>query len=104
MSTRSRMARTASPKASPPGRTAKEIAREPAAAVEIGRIEATGFREILWSDGRRLRFSTFRERDNPALGDAERAARRRTKRARKIARRAKGRRLKAALAQHRSRA
>ena len=78
------------------------MAKEPAAVVEIERIEATGFREILWSDGRRLRFSRFRERHRETISPAERAARRRLKRQRKRTRRHNGRRLKAALAKHRN--
>jgi hypothetical protein len=77
--------------------------KDPADVVEIDRIEATGFRELLWSDGWRLRFSTFCELKRPALTTAERAARRQCTRLRKRARRRKGERLKAALAAYRKR-
>jgi hypothetical protein len=79
----------------------KGTIREPGTVVEIDRIDATGFRELAWSDGRRLRFSTFLDSRRPTLTAAERAARREITRRRKMARRRKGEGLKATLAAYR---
>jgi hypothetical protein len=73
---------------------------EPPEIVEIRRIDATGYSEIMWSDGRCLRFSKFRERSHQPVGAAERDARRRHKRRRKINRRNNGEEFKAVLEKH----
>jgi hypothetical protein len=74
--------------------------QQPVERIELDRTEAVGYVEILWSDGRRIRFDNFADFQDEPLGPSERAARAKIKRACKIARRAKGRRLKATLARH----
>ena len=69
-------------------------------AVALDRTETRAYCDVLWSNGRKVRVRTFGELDDRQVSTEERAERVRVKRARKIARRAKGRGLKAKLAQH----
>ena len=68
--------------------------------VELDRTETIAWREILWSNGHRIRFNTFRNYADAPLTRRERLERERTRRARKIARRAKGRRINQLLGDH----
>jgi hypothetical protein len=77
-----------------------KASRNAAHPVELHRVETGAWREILWSNGHRIRFNTFAHYDAKPLGPAERTVRRRRKRLRKRERRANGRRLKQQLADH----
>jgi hypothetical protein len=67
-------------------------------AVEIDRFETETYVEVLWSNGRKIRFFTFGDRRT--LSADERAQLRRRHRAARTARRANGDRRKALMAQH----
>ena len=79
-----------------PSRPAPDAQTTP---VELERVETPAYKEILWSNGRRVRFRSFRKLNEPA-GDETKRARQRLNRARRIARRAVGERRKALLKQH----
>ena len=68
--------------------------------LELDRIETGAWREILWSNGHRIRFNSFANFDHRPLDPDQHRLHRRRKRTRKVARRANGTLLKAQLAQH----
>jgi hypothetical protein len=78
----------------------KERTAAPPQAVELDRTQTRAHIDVLWSNGRKVRIRTFGELDHRPLDPQERAARRRAKRARKVARAAKGNALKARMQQH----